>query len=86
MSAVNPVSAATPRGPLAEPSRFGVHTGEPVESADGRREPPAVALGLEPPRFCGQCARRMVVQVCPDGWSARCSRHGTVDSTEVGSR
>ena len=32
---------------------------------------------LEPPRWCGRCRRRMVVQVTPDGWSATCSRHGT---------
>ncbi|HEY2043323.1 MAG TPA: hypothetical protein VGH11_11670 [Jatrophihabitans sp.] len=31
---------------------------------------------LEPPRFCAHCARRMVVQVTPVGWHARCSRHG----------
>ncbi|MCW2523684.1 MAG: hypothetical protein JWO63_2019 [Frankiales bacterium] len=31
---------------------------------------------LEPPRYCPQCARRMVVQVDPVGWHARCSRHG----------
>lgn len=31
---------------------------------------------LEPPRFCPHCARRMVVQVNPVGWTARCSRHG----------
>jgi hypothetical protein len=31
---------------------------------------------LEPPRFCVQCARRMVVQVTPFGWHASCSRHG----------
>jgi hypothetical protein len=31
---------------------------------------------LEPPRFCADCARRMVVQVTPTGWTARCSRHG----------
>jgi len=31
---------------------------------------------LEPPRFCVDCARRMVVQVTPSGWTARCSRHG----------
>jgi hypothetical protein len=31
---------------------------------------------LEPPRYCPDCARRMVVQVTPTGWSARCSRHG----------
>ena len=40
----------------------------------------AVELGLEPPRFCACCGRRMVVQIVPDGWSSRCSRHGTIDS------
>ncbi|TWE23060.1 hypothetical protein [Prauserella muralis] len=37
---------------------------------------------LEPPRYCAECARRMVVQVTPGGWSARCSRHG--ESTSAG--
>jgi hypothetical protein len=40
---------------------------------------------LEPPRFCGECARRLVVQVVPRGWSARCSRHGVIGSA-VGAR
>jgi len=31
---------------------------------------------LEPPRYCGQCRRRMVVQVLPRGWEARCVEHG----------
>nr|WP_308259528.1 hypothetical protein [Pseudonocardia sp. H11422] len=31
---------------------------------------------LEPPRYCPDCARRMVVQITPVGWTARCSRHG----------
>jgi hypothetical protein len=31
---------------------------------------------LEPPRYCADCSRRMVVQVTPTGWTARCSRHG----------
>ncbi|CAM3019073.1 hypothetical protein [Skermania piniformis] len=43
--------------------------------------PAAAALGLEPPRYCAECGRKMVVQVSPDGWWARCSRHGTIDST-----
>jgi hypothetical protein len=34
------------------------------------------ALELEPPRYCTQCRRRLVVQVLPTGWSARCSEHG----------
>ncbi|MGB9378530.1 MAG: hypothetical protein WCB04_13565 [Mycobacteriales bacterium] len=35
------------------------------------------ALLLEPPRYCTLCGRRMVVQVTPRGWAARCSEHGT---------
>jgi hypothetical protein len=42
--------------------------GEHARCADRR--------ALEPPRFCPDCARRMVVQVTPTGWTARCSRHG----------
>ena len=34
------------------------------------------ALVLEPPRYCTTCRRRMVVQVVPSGWTARCSEHG----------
>lgn len=36
------------------------------------------ALALEPPRYCATCARRLKVQVMPYGWSATCSRHGTI--------
>jgi ribosomal protein S18 acetylase RimI-like enzyme len=35
------------------------------------------AAALEPPRYCALCRRRMVVQVVPTGWSARCVEHGT---------
>ncbi|ACU39551.1 hypothetical protein [Actinosynnema mirum] len=31
---------------------------------------------VDPPRFCAACARRMVVQVTPGGWTASCGRHG----------
>ena len=31
---------------------------------------------LEPPRYCAACRRRMVVQVTPRGWTARCAEHG----------
>jgi hypothetical protein len=46
------------------------------ERCAGRRE-------LEPPRYCPDCARRMVVQVTPAGWTARCSRHGERHSTDA---
>ena len=61
---------------------FNVYTGEPV----GGDEPLAALLGLEPPRFCAQCGRRMKVQVRPDGWWAECSRHGHVDSVDLDTR
>lgn len=56
-----------------------VHTGAPA----GDDTPTAARLGLEPPRFCAQCGRRMMVQVRPDGWWAQCSRHGRVDSADL---
>ena len=62
--------------------KFNVHTGEPV----GGETPMAARLGLEPPRFCSDCGRRMIVQVRPDGWSAKCSRHGTMDSKDLEER
>ena len=37
---------------------------------------------VDPPRYCGRCARRMVVQVDPMGWTARCSRHGETTSAD----
>ncbi|WP_433798365.1 hypothetical protein [Actinomycetospora sp. CA-084318] len=41
---------------------------------------------IDPPRYCAQCARRMVVQVDPMGWTARCSRHGERTSAEAAQR
>ncbi|MCI4676017.1 biotin synthase auxiliary protein BsaP [Candidatus Mycolicibacterium alkanivorans] len=58
---------------------YNVYTGATVGSA----VPNAAQLGLEPPRFCAECGRRMVVQVRPDGWWAECSRHGRVDSKDL---
>jgi len=60
---------------------YDVYTGAPV----GDVEPLAAQLGLEPPRYCAECGRRMVVQVRPDGWWAQCSRHGRVDSEDLDS-
>ena len=76
----------TVRGPLETPLRYGVYTGIELELQAPDAVPAAARLGLEPPRYCGQCGRRMVVQVRPDGWDARCSRHGSVDSTELEQR
>jgi ribosomal protein S18 acetylase RimI-like enzyme len=47
------------------------------EALDGRDHAACdLALGLEPPRYCRFCRRRMVVQVMPTGWQARCREHG----------
>ena len=52
--------------------------GEPLAaSTHGSCE---TARALEPPRFCPQCRRRMVVQVTPTGWTARCVEHGELVS------
>jgi hypothetical protein len=50
------------------------HCGKAV--AEGTHDGCRQRLELEPPRYCGQCRRRMTVQVHPMGWSARCSVHG----------
>ncbi len=59
--------------------RYNVYTG----AAEGGAVSTAAQLGLEPPRFCADCGRRMIVQVRPDGWWAKCSRHGLVDSKDL---
>jgi len=42
----------------------------------GVHEACVAARALEPPRYCARCRRRMVVQVTPGGWTARCVEHG----------
>lgn len=66
---------ARPTAEATAPTYCG-QCGEPT--AEATHEACAVRLELEPPRYCAQCARRMVVQVLPSGWAARCSRHGSV--------
>ena len=51
-------------------------SGRTGEHADCARK-----LALEPPRYCVRCRRRMVVQVLPTGWTARCVEHGTVTAS-----
>ncbi|AEF39841.1 hypothetical protein AS9A_1389 [Hoyosella subflava DQS3-9A1] len=69
-------------GPLGGEQIYNVYTGTLL--TEGAALPTAAQLGLEPPRFCGQCGRRMVVQVDPIGWWGQCSRHGRVYSSELG--
>lgn len=47
---------------------------------DDQHLSPSARAGLEAPRYCQICGRRMKVQVRPDGWLAQCSRHGELDS------
>jgi hypothetical protein len=66
---------------------YNVYTGvRRHDDPAGTAVPTAAQLGLEPPRFCAECGRRMIVQVRPDGWWAKCSRHGLVDSAELEAR
>lgn len=62
---------------------YNVYTGVGLSEHVGAEVPTAAQLGLEPPRFCAACGRRMIVQVRPDGWWAKCSRHGLVDSGDL---
>ncbi|MCH9641156.1 MAG: hypothetical protein K0U70_11105 [Actinomycetia bacterium] len=64
--------------------RYNMYTGALYTRASATGTGPTAArLGLEPPRFCADCGRRMIVQIRPDGWWAKCSRHGLVDSTDL---
>jgi hypothetical protein len=47
---------------------------------DGDHGACRAARQMEPPRYCTRCRRRMVVQVTPTGWTARCSEHGALGS------
>ncbi|MGH3953364.1 hypothetical protein [Mycobacteroides salmoniphilum] len=66
--------------------KYNVYTGESMDGSTGLVMPTAAQLGLEPPRFCAACGRRMIVQVRPDGWRAKCSRHGEADSKQLEQR
>ena len=65
---------------------FHPNTGQKIAEGIEIRLSPSAQAGLEAPRFCQLCGRRMVVQVRPDGWDAVCSRHGAVDSSYLGQR
>ena len=52
------------------------HCGEALEARD--HGACVERMHMEPPRYCEHCRRRMVVQVVPLGWTARCVEHGDV--------
>ncbi len=55
------------------------HCATPV--TEGDHAACARRLELEPPRYCGSCRRRLVVQVTPGRWTARCVEHGESGAT-----
>lgn len=65
---------------------FHPNTGQQIGAGEEIKLSPSARAGLEAPRYCQLCGRRMVVQVRPDGWDATCSRHGAVDSVYLGRR
>ncbi|CAB0533029.1 hypothetical protein [Corynebacterium diphtheriae] len=69
-----------------ETPRFQPNTGQELVDDIEITLSPSARAGLEAPRFCQICGRRMIVQVRPDGWEATCSRHGSVDSAYLGRR
>ncbi|OZD04573.1 hypothetical protein CH275_15410 [Rhodococcus sp. 06-235-1A] len=74
---------------MTSETHYDPHTGRTVEAGaevGSHSMSVAVRLGLEPPRFCSECGRRMVVQIVPDGWTSLCSRHGLTDSAATGRR
>ncbi|MEB3048518.1 hypothetical protein KV112_02010 [Mycolicibacter sp. MYC123] len=65
---------------------YNVHNGALIGDDDRPVPQTAAQLALRPPRFCAACGRKMAVQIRPNGWWAKCSRHGQVDSAELAAR
>jgi hypothetical protein len=77
--AVGPSDSSAPSGPSGSSGPLWCgRCGR--EALTGEHSACLRALELEPPRYCTHCRRRMVVQVLPRGWSARCVEHGTLAS------
>lgn len=57
-----------------------------VPAGESPRAFRAAELGLEAPRYCPLCGRRMVTQVLHHGWTTSCSRHGAADSATLEAR
>lgn len=63
-----------------EPPVFHPNTGQAMVGDVVQTLSPSARIGLEVPRYCQLCGRRMVVRIRPDGWRATCVRHGELDS------
>jgi hypothetical protein len=74
----------TSAGPHCDPycDPYCDHCGE--RSDVGSHERCIRMRALEPPRYCPRCRRRMVVQVVPRGWVARCAEHGEIENEPKG--
>ncbi len=70
MNATDPA----PADGAAAPAAYCGHCGEALLAAPHQRCDER--LELEPPRYCPECRRRLIVQVLPTGYVARCSAHG----------
>ena len=66
-------------GPAAGPAAYCGYCGKDLGGDDHAACARRLRV-IDPPRFCSACARRMVVQVTPAGWTATCSRHGETTS------
>lgn len=68
---------------LGDEPDYDPFTGAHLAAGEEKERSHGARAGLEAPRYCQMCGRRMVVQVRPDGWIALCSRHGEVDSAAL---
>lgn len=61
------------------PPDFCVWCGRPSTDCDGscRKE-------LDPPRYCPVCGKKLIAQVTPTGYWARCKAHGSFDLASLG--
>jgi ribosomal protein L33 len=74
--------APTDAAPPPPPAVFCDHCGERLDT--GAHERCVQLRRMEPPRYCPHCRRRMVVQVVPRGWAARCVEHGEITDAPNG--
>lgn len=68
---------------MTETMSFDPFTGASLDGSTLVSRSPSARAGLEAPRYCEHCGRRMVVRINPMGWVASCSRHGDIDSAEL---